>query len=111
MDDSQLDDLTSKLQAADPDNPQPITSSSATPVLNDSSQPESTRAPKQNFAFATPSEMGLRETDPNNIPAAPRPQPGMTFTPTGGSVSNIHHQLNNNDDAADSTVITPTQPQ
>jgi hypothetical protein len=49
----------------------------------------------QNFGFATPSELGLTEMDPNKIPAAPRPQPGMTFTPSGGSVSDINHQLNN----------------
>ena len=112
MDDSQLNDLTQKLQAADPDNPQPINGDSVSSVQNDSNQSEASQVPKQNFAFATPSEMGLRETDPNNIPAAPRPQPGMTFTPTGGSVSNIHHQLNKNEtDSTDTTVITPTQPQ
>ena len=68
--------------------------------------------PVQNFAFATPSEMGLTETDPNKIAAAPRPQPGMTFTPTSGSVSNIHHQLSQKEEDAgsDDTIIRPTTP-
>jgi len=70
-------------------------------------QTENSQELKPNFSFATPSEMGLRETDPNKISAALRPQPGMTFTPTGGSVSNIQHQLNTVDDT--STATTPTQ--
>jgi hypothetical protein len=96
MNDDTLDDITSKLEAADPDNPQSLT----TGTPSDDAQ---TTQPAQNYAFFTPTEAGIRATDPNDIPAAPRPQPGMTFTPTGGSVSEVHHQLNT--DA--NTVIEP----
>lgn len=80
--------------------------------LSDDSQPkdeatEEQEKPRQNYAFLTPTEAGYRETDPNKISAAPRPQPGMTFTPTGGSVSNINHQLNRKNEEQDSSETPP----
>ena len=64
--------------------------------------PEEAKPAKQNFAFYTHSEAGIAPMNPNDIPAAPRPQPGMTFTPTGGSVSNIGHPASD-DDSSDET--------
>jgi hypothetical protein len=57
--------------------------------------------PKPSFAFYTHKEAGMTETDPNKISAAPRPMPGMTFTPTGGSVSNHSHVTNDDKDNPD----------
>ena len=61
------------------------------------------QSPAASFAFFTAAEAGIQPQDPNDIPAAPRPQPGMTFTPTGGSVSKIAHQTDDND----TNIIAP----
>lgn len=64
--------------------------------------------PKQNYAFYTPSEAGYpaaQKKDDDTMPIIP--QPGMIFTPTGGSVSNIQHQLNQQ--KANQNNTTPPQ--
>lgn len=104
MNDSTYDDIANQLESADPENPQVIDET----LPDEAHQVEQTN---QNFAFLTPTEAGIRPTDPNDIPAAPRPQPGMTFTPTGGSVSDVQHQLHADDDNPDATIIRPTNTQ
>ena len=75
---------------------------------NDTEPPKS----NQNYAFITPTEAGFVPTNPNEIAGLPRPQPGMTFTPTGGSVSSINHQLNRQKEDTESLNIeTPPNQQ
>lgn len=105
MNDDTYDDIAKQLEAADPDSPQILDEASSN---EEAHQVEQTN---QNFAFFTPTEAGIRPTDPNDIPGAPRPQPGMTFTPTGGSVSDVQHQLHADDDNADTTIVRPTNNQ
>lgn len=106
MNDNTYDDIAKELQATDPENPSSVDEASA--GTEPQQAEESNQQAAQNFAFFTPTEAGIRATDPNDIPAAPRPQPGMTFTPTGGSVSDVQHQLNTEPEDNNATVVEPT---
>lgn len=81
---------------------------STQPFTNDAPQPEpqDTPKPKPNYAFYTPSEMGIKTT-PADLPDPIIPKPGMTFTPTGGSVSNIQHVHDPMQKSQNDSIITP----
>ena len=102
MNDNTYDDITKQLESNEQSDSQPASDAS-----QQAERPD--EKPNQSFAFLTPTEAGFKATDPNDIPAAPRPQPGMTFTPTGGSVSDVHHQLNSDDSFADNPQPQPEQ--
>lgn len=90
------DDILQRLQAddstADSTNSQSRNDAEHQDSSNTAAQEQS---PTASFAFITAAEAGIQPQDPNDIPAAPRPQPGMTFTPTGGSVSKFTHLPDN----------------
>lgn len=100
------DDILQRLQQADSaneDTNSQITDSVGTQNNTDVGTSDQSANTGTSFAFFTAAEAGIQPQDPNDIPAAPRPQPGMTFTPTGGSVSKIAHQT----DDDDTNIITP----